>query len=54
MFLIRIGKQENKILMTIFFKSKLGNIIMANYEIDPKILLLLPKGVELCIMVKRT
>jgi uncharacterized protein YqjF (DUF2071 family) len=48
MFLIRIGKQENKILMTIFLKANWENIIMANYEIDPKILLpFLPKGVEL-------
>jgi hypothetical protein len=39
MFLIRIGKQENKILMTIFLKANWENIIMANYEIDPKILL---------------
>jgi uncharacterized protein YqjF (DUF2071 family) len=36
MFLIRIGKQENKILMTIFLKANWENIIMANYEIDPK------------------
>jgi hypothetical protein len=40
--------------MTIFLKEK-ENIIMANYEIDPKILPFLPKGVELdCIMVKHT
>jgi hypothetical protein len=45
MFLIRIGKQENKILMTIFL-SKLGKHHNGN-EIDPKILPFLPKGVEL-------
>lgn len=34
--------------MTVFLKAKWENIIMANYEIDPKILLpFLPKGVEL-------
>jgi len=34
--------------MTIFLKANWENIIMANYEIDPKILLpYLPKGVEL-------
>jgi uncharacterized protein YqjF (DUF2071 family) len=44
----RIGKQEKQNFNDYFFKSKLGNIIMANYEIDPKILLpFLPKGVEL-------
>jgi hypothetical protein len=47
MFLIRIGKQ-NKILMTIFLKANWENIIMANYEIDPKkYYSFLPKGVEL-------
>ena len=34
--------------MTVFLKAKWENIIMANYEIEPKILLpFLPKGVEL-------
>jgi hypothetical protein len=43
MFLIRIGKQKT-ILMTIFLKANWENIIMANYEIDPKLLPFLPKG----------
>jgi hypothetical protein len=48
MFLIRIGKQKKQNLMTIFLKANWENIIMANYEIDPKILLpFLPKGVSL-------
>jgi uncharacterized protein YqjF (DUF2071 family) len=47
MFLIRIGKQEQN-FNDYFFKANWENIIMANYEIDPKILLpFLPKGVEL-------
>jgi uncharacterized protein len=34
--------------MAVFLKANWGNIIMANYEIDPKILLpFMPKGVEL-------
>jgi uncharacterized protein YqjF (DUF2071 family) len=46
MFLIRIEKQKTK-HNDYFFKSTMGNIIMANYEIDPEILLpYLPKGVE--------
>jgi uncharacterized protein YqjF (DUF2071 family) len=42
--------------MTIFLKAQWENIIMANYEIDPEILLpYLPKGVELiCIKGKHT
>jgi uncharacterized protein YqjF (DUF2071 family) len=37
--------------MTIFLKANWENIIMANYEIDPKILPFLPKGESLIIMV---
>jgi hypothetical protein len=36
--------------MTIFLKANWENIIMANYEIDPKILLpFLPKGWSLIL-----
>jgi hypothetical protein len=35
--------KKDKIIMTLFLKAKWENIIMANYEIDPAILLL-PKG----------
>ena len=48
MFQIRIEEPKNKIKMSIFLKANWENIIMANYEIDPEILLpFLPKGVDL-------
>jgi hypothetical protein len=41
-------EQKDKIIMTLFFKSKVGeNIIMANYEIDPAILLPFAKESDL-------
>jgi hypothetical protein len=43
MFLIRIGKQEKQNFNDYFLKANWENIIMANYEIDPKILPFLPK-----------
>jgi hypothetical protein len=36
MFLIRSKTRKNKTVMTIFLKANWENIIMANYEIDPK------------------
>jgi uncharacterized protein YqjF (DUF2071 family) len=39
MFLIRIENKKRQNIMTIFLKAQWENIIMANYEIDPEILL---------------
>jgi hypothetical protein len=38
------SKKKDKNIMTIFLKAQWENIIMANYEIDPEILLPLFTG----------
>jgi hypothetical protein len=48
-------EQKDKIIMTLFFKASGKNIIMANYEIDPAILLPFTKEVRwTCSMVRLT